>query len=138
MKYFCNITILLFCTLFLHIEVRAQQHVTTIVSNNTPVATQSNNGRYEFIQSTITRSQSFLLDKYTGKVWRYKNSSKEFEELEIIGVNPIKEDIVNFQLYFGGDSSNDCFLLNIHTGEMWRYGKDSKERTFIKLKMPWE
>ena len=51
---------------------------TVEVSKAIPVSTRVDNARYEFIQSTINGTQAFLLDKYTGKVWRY------FARIEVV------------------------------------------------------
>mgnify|MGYP003290136847 CR=1 FL=1 len=111
---------------------------TETVSKAIPVSTQVTDARYEFIQSTISSSQAFLLDKYTGQVWRYVSKKKEFEELEREDPDTVAPDKVNYQLYLSSESSSICFLLNIHTGEIWRYLKNSGERSFQKMKMPWD
>ena len=111
---------------------------TVEVSKAIPVSTQVDNARYEFIQSTISSSQAFLLDKYTGKVWRYLLRKKVFEELERENPDTVVPDKVNYQIYLSSESSSICFLLNIHTGEMWRYRKEDGERKFCKMPMPWE
>ena len=63
-------------------EAKAQTNVS--VDTDIPVFTQLSNVRFEFIQSTQNNFQAFLLDKYTGQVWRYKIGKKEFEELEAL------------------------------------------------------
>lgn len=110
---------------------------TETVSKAIPVSTQVSDARYEFIQSTISSSQAFLLDKYTGQVWRYISKKKGFEELEREDPDVVVPDKVNYQLYLSSESVSICFLLNIHTGEIWRYMKEDGERTFRKIKMPW-
>ena len=110
---------------------------TETVSKAIPVSTQVSDARYEFIQSTISSSQAFLLDKYTGQVWRYISKKKGFEELEREEPDVVVPDKVNYQLYLSSESSSICFLLNIHTGEIWRYMKEGGERTFRKMTMPW-
>ena len=107
------------------------------VSRAIPVSTQVSDARYEFIQSTISSSQAFLLDKYTGQVWRYISKKKGFEELEREDPDVVVADKVNYQLYLSSESVSICFLLNIHTGEIWRYMKEDGERTFRKMTMPW-
>lgn len=111
---------------------------TETVSKAIPVSTQVTDARYEFIQSTISSSQAFLLDKYTGQVWRYVSMKKGFEELLRENPDNVVPDRVNYQLYLSSESSSICFLLNIHTGEIWRYLKNSGERSFQKMKMPWD
>ena len=108
------------------------------VSRAIPVSTQVSDARYEFIQSTISSSQAFLLDKYTGQVWRYVSKKKGFEELEREDPDAVVLDKVNYQLYLSSESSSICFLLNVHTGDIWRYIKASGERTFRKMTMPWD
>ena len=116
----------------------AQQIVNSspTVNIHTASYTQHNDGRFELVQSTITRDQTFLVDKYAGKVWRWVNKSGgHFEPVTIKDMPEVDESKVNFQLYIGSEGSEFCFLLNIHTGEAWKYGRKS---VFTKLQMPWE
>ena len=76
------------------------------VSRAIPVSTQVSDARYEFIQSTISSSQAFLLDKYTGQVWRYVSKKKGFEELEREDPDTVFPDRVNYQLYLSSESSS--------------------------------
>ena len=71
-------------------------------------------------------------------IWRYVSKKKEFKELEREDPDTVAPDKVNYQLYLSSESSSICFLLNIHTGEIWRYLKNSGERSFQKMKMPWD
>jgi len=102
------------------------------------VSTESNSGRYEFIQSTNNSSHAFLIDKYTGNVWRYKILKKEFERLEREQPDSISIDRINYQMYISAENSSMCFLLNIHTGDMWRYTSNIGEKTFKKMEIPWK
>lgn len=117
-------------------EAKAQTNVS--VDTDIPVSTQLSNVRFEFIQSTQNNFQAFLLDKYTGQVWRYKIGKKEFEELTREDPDNVDPDKVNYQMYISGDNNSMCFLLNVHTGQMWRYMFKAGERTFQKLSMPWD
>lgn len=98
-----------------------------------PVSTSTESGRFEFIQSTIARRVSLMLDKYTGKVWQMVQISDRGD----IGFEPVSKDIpstdaksqkINYQLYMSGTALRDCFLLNINTGEVWQLaeGKDEE------------
>lgn len=133
MKRFIVITvILLFCSL------SASAQSITYIGTHSPVSTQSSDARYEFIQSTSNSSQAFLIDKYTGKVWRYKIGKKTLEEILIDDADKMTPDKVNYQLYISSSNSSMCFLLNVHTGNMWRYASQEGEKTFKKIDMPWE
>ena len=44
-----------------------------------PISTDVDGARYEFVQSMINHKQAFLVDKFTGDVWRYKSVGKDFE-----------------------------------------------------------
>lgn len=82
-------------------------------------------------------SLSFLIDKYSGDVWRYKNN--KFNEVMRYSIGQVDSTVLNYQMYISGSGSNECFLINIHTGEMWRYGKNLYgDKVFLKLEMPWE
>ena len=116
-------------------EAKAQTNVS--VDASIPVSTQLSDVRFEFIQSTQNTFHAFLLDKYTGQVWRYKIGKKEFDELKREDPDTVVPDRVNYQMYISGENNSMCFLLNVHTGQMWRYMFKDGERTFRKLTMPW-
>lgn len=83
----------------------------------------------------INSKQAFLVDKFTGDVWRYKSVGKDFELIKRDRPDRVVEDKINYQLYLSSENSKLCFLLNIHTGEMWRYTKDG-DRKFRKMELP--
>ena len=108
------------------------------VSNSAAVSTQVTNVRYEFVQSSANSSLAFLVDKYTGKVWKYRILKKEFEEIMRAPEQLADTTRVNYQLYMSGENSHMCFLLNVHTGQMWRYSTKEGNRQFMSMSMPWE
>ena len=113
-------------------EVKAQD----IVKYQIPISTHINDGRFEFVSSTKFSVQAFLLDKYSGKVWR-KTGRGTLQQVSVEGLVAVEDDKINFQLYM--DNTNDCFLLNIHTGELWQYRIDKLTNwVFKKLEMPAE
>ena len=113
-------------------EVKAQD----IVKYQIPISTHINDGRFEFVSSTKFSVQAFLLDKYSGKVWR-KTGRGTLQQVSVEGLVAVEADKINFQLYM--DNTNDCFLLNIHTGELWQYRIDKLTNwVFKKLEMPAE
>lgn len=134
MKKFLSLLIFTLCVAIS--EASAQSY--TYVNNSIPVSTQSNNGRYEFIQSTNNNSHAFLLDKFTGDVWKYRIVRKEFDKLNIEQPDSVDTNKVNYQLYISAENNSMCFLLNIHTGQMWRYTFSDGEKIFRKMTMPWE
>lgn len=127
------------CSVF---GAKAQTYVSThtnvSVDSSTPVTTQLSNVRYEFVQSTLNSSHAFLIDKFTGRVWRYRILKKEFDEIQREQPDTVSEDRVNYQLYMSGENNSMCFLLNVHTGDMWRYAFKEGGKTFTKMVMPWE
>lgn len=131
-KQFIILIVFICCFLFC---LKAQTPVS--VDTSFPVSTQLDNVRYEFIQSVKNSNRAFLLDKYTGKVWRYRVMKKEFEEMIREEPDKVVADKVNYQMYISGDNSSMCFLLNVHTGEMWRYVWKDSVRIFEKMEMPW-
>ena len=108
------------------------------VSNSAAVSTQVTNVRYEFVQSSANSSLAFLVDKYTGKVWKYRILKKEFEEIMRAPELLADTTRVNYQLYMSGENSHMCFLLNVHTGQMWRYSTKEGNKQFMSMSMPWE
>jgi hypothetical protein len=132
MKTFCKLVILLLGMFVLGGEVKAQD----IVKYQIPISTHINDGRFEFVSSTKFSVQAFLLDKYSGKVWR-KTGRGTLQQVSVEGLVAVEADKINFQLYM--DNTNDCFLLNIHTGELWQYSIDKLTNwVFKKLEMPAE
>ena len=136
------LTILIMCFCCSIFGAKAQTYVSTStnvsVDTSSPVSTQLSNVRYEFVQSTLNTSHAFLIDKYTGRVWRYRILKKEFDEIVREEPDTVNESQVNYQLYMSGENNSMCFLLNVHTGEMWRYGFKEGEKTFKKMTMPWD
>ena len=113
-------------------EVKAQD----IVKYQIPISTHINDGRFEFGSSTKFAVQAFLLDKYSGKVWR-KTGRGTLQQVAVEELVAVEADKINFQLYM--DNTNDCFLLNIHTGELWQNRIDKLTNwVFKKLEMPAE
>ena len=132
MKTFCKLVILLLGMFVLGGEVKAQD----IVKYQIPISKHINDGRFEFVSSTKFSVQAFLLDKYSGKVWR-KTGRGTLQQVSVEGLVAVEADKINFQLYM--DNTNDCFLLNIHTGELWQYRIDKLTNwVFKKLEMPAE
>jgi hypothetical protein len=113
-------------------EVKAQD----VVKNQIPISTNINDGRFEFVSSTKFSVQAFLLDKYSGRVWR-KTGRGTLQQVSVEDLVAVEADKINFQLYM--DNTNDCFLLNIHTGELWQYRIDKLANwVFKKLEIPAE
>ena len=132
MKTFCKMVILLFGMFVLGGEIKAQD----IVKFQIPISTNINDGRFEFVSSTKFSEQAFLLDKYSGKVWR-KTGRGTLQQVSVEELVAVEDDKINFQLYM--DNTNDCFLLNIHTGELWQYRIDKLANwVFKKLEIPAE
>lgn len=109
-----------------------------IVNSSSPVSSNISSARYEFVQSELTPSYAFLVDKFTGKVWRYKIGGKKFEEIKRAETDSVDVNQVNYQLYMSGNNASMCFLLNIHTGHLWRYASQDGEKIFYKMSMPWD
>ena len=130
MKTFCKMVILLLGMFVFGGEVKAQD----VVKYQIPISTNINDGRFEFVSSTKFSVQAFLLDKYSGRVWR-KTGRGTLQQVYVEGLVAVEADKINFQLYM--DNTNDCFLLNIHTGELWQYRIDKLANwEFKKLEIP--
>lgn len=100
------------------------------------VQTSTEGGRYEIIQSPISRRLTFKLDKYTGKTYQLvlQSNSEDVTWQEVLWLNVfanrgIKENQINFQIFMSGIAARDCFLMNIHTGQTWLLYYDDKEQT---------
>ena len=134
MQKVVTIALLLFGIFVLGGEVKAQ----SVVRSQVPVSTNVNDGRFEFIRSTEFLEKTFLLDKYTGKVWR-RTGRGTLEQLPVEGLAHVEAERICFQLYMDNSVANDCFLLNIHTGELWEYHIEKlTNRMFRRLEMPAE
>ncbi len=108
-------------------------------SSEIPVSTSTENGRFEFIQSTIGRRLSFILDKYNGKVVQMVQVTEEgsIAFLPVLVDDPSEEpksQKINYQLYMSGVALRDCFLLNINTGEIWQLAEDEEGTlSFVRI-----
>lgn len=132
-KFLCTLAVCVGCATF----SLSAQVITFPVSSPSPVNTQVANARYEFIQSNVNTAYAFLLDKYTGDVWRYKISNRKFEKISKEGSDRVDVSQVNYQIYMSGDNKAECFLLNIHTGQVWQYESGNKDKVFEMIAMPW-
>lgn len=133
-----NLVILILCLMAV-ITLEAQNYSNYVsVSNSAAVSTQLIDVRYEFVQSSANSSLAFFVDKYTGKVWKYRILKKEFEEIMNETDEQVDTTQVNYQLYMSGENSHMCFLLNVHTGQMWRYSTKEGNKKFLKMSMPWQ
>ena len=129
------IALVSFAMCFMTLEANAQfVYAIGGGGGHSAATTQLSDVRYEFIQAPTNSAQAFLVDKFEGKVWKFKRKQKEFNEIELEGANLVDATKVNYQLYISAADSNQCFLLNVHTGEMWQY--NAGEKTFKKLEMP--
>lgn len=130
----------LLCLMALVGSMQAQTYSTQYVTyeDNNAVSTKTSDARYEFIQSSLVNKNAFLLDKYTGRVWRYRILTSKFEEIHRQPIEVVDTTQVNYQLYMSGENYSMCFLLNIHTGELWKYVHNANggEKFFHKLEKP--
>lgn len=125
--------ILIFVALcFIALEAEAQ-----VGSGRPAVTTQLSDVRYEFVQAPTDSSQSLLVDKFAGRVWKYKGKRRGFVEIIREDADAVDTTIVNYQIYMSATDSRICFLLNVHTGQMWRYGEgDEGGKAFKRMEMP--
>lgn len=131
------ITVLIMC-LFCSVFGAKAQVVYSLGPEPSVASTLVADVRFEFIEDPLTNSMSFLVDKYTGRVWRYIHRRKEFEKVGREQSDVVDTTKVNYQLYISCSNSL-CFLLNVHTGDMWKYnsGKEG-DKTFVRIDMPWD
>jgi hypothetical protein len=95
------------------------------------VRTTQTGGRYEIVQSEISRRLTFKVDKYKGSVYQLVRTINEKSQWQEILKEPAMLDTVipgqiNYQLFFGGIAASDSFLLNINTGTTWKLVEGSK------------
>lgn len=117
MKKLITILIMCFCCSVFGAkaqEVQASDYYTTTL----------NDARFEFLSSD--NFDSYLLDKYTGKVWRKEKDT--FVEIEIKDAPSDTSNQVTFQLYL---QRNNVIvrLLNVRTGEVWDFHKGIFQKT---------
>ena len=104
--------------------------------NQSAVKTSTDGGRYEIVQSEIVRSHFFKLDKYTGNVYQMvqkKDGSRTWKKMVVIGLglDEIKENTINFQIFIGGIAASDCLMINIHSGNTYQLYKDKDDDTLF-------
>ena len=132
------ITVLIMC-LFCSVFGAKAQVVYSLGLEPSVASTLVADLRFEFIEAPTTSSMSLLVDKYTGRVWRYIHKRKMFEKVGRDESDVVDTTKVNYQLHISGSNSSLCFLLNVHTGDMWKYnsGKEG-DKTFVRIDMPWD
>ena len=102
------------------------------------VKTSQNGGRYEIIQSEIKRSNTFKLDKFSGKLFVFVSTKNDWFAWQEVSKSFSSEDtanpsVINYQIYMGGIAAKDCFLLNINTGITWVLTEDKDGNFFFQL-----
>lgn len=95
-------------------------------------------GRYEIVQSGIKRSNTFKLDKYTGKVYAFvatKDDWFAWQEIAktFVGLDTNTSDKISYQIFMGGIAAKDCFLLNINTGVTWILTEDKSRGFYFQV-----
>jgi hypothetical protein len=113
MKRILQLLILLCCTNIYSQLDKYQAKITSQVG-----------GRYEILQSEIKRSNTFKLDKFTGKVYMFSTTTNDWFTWQEVPKSFASDDTaipekINYQLFMGGIAAKDCFLLNINTGVTW-------------------
>jgi hypothetical protein len=95
-----------------------------------------NDSQYCIIQSEISASMTFRLNKYTGEVlrmldgnrgpfWQQVRREKHLKDIQ-------KKGSVNYQLFTSGLNTQMIYLLNINTGATWHLSENSKLGYFWK------
>lgn len=95
----------------------------------------SENGRYEIVSSSLKRSHTFKLDRYSGKVFQIvKTNTEDYDRIwEEIGINSHPEntqkvtiyDTPSYQLFVSGMMASDVFLMDTKKGYTWNLSNDS-------------
>ena len=84
--------------------------------------------RFQIVQSELGARDTFMIDKYTGRVFlMVKDGSElawEIMEAEEQAYDETKPDQVNYQLFTSGLGSRYTFLINVNTGITWQMAKD--------------
>ncbi len=109
--------------------------------NSGMVSTSQTGGRYEIIQSNMSRKLFFKLDKYTGEVFQFVKTDSEvfrymWKKIDVQGkMDEDNPNVINYQLFLGGIAVADCILLNINTGKTYKLYEDSdtKELFFSRF-----
>lgn len=105
------------------------------LQNYQATTTSQVGGRYEIIQSQIKRSNTFKLDKFTGKVYMFvstKNDWYTWQEVYkgYVELDKVIPEKINYQIFMGGIAAKDCFLININTGVTWMLTEDKKTGSY--------
>lgn len=117
--------LILFSSVNIHSQVQKYQTVTT----------SQVGGRYEIIQSEIKRSNTFKLDKFTGRVYQFVSTKNDWFAWQQLYKSYVELDTtipekINYQIFMGGIAAKDCFLLNINTGVTWVLVEDKKTGSY--------
>lgn len=109
-----------------------RQHLTT---------TYPSVGRYEIVSSSLTRANTFKLDRYSGKVFQKVTTGSEDFDLvwEEVTVNGHPEntqkltiyDAPSYQLFLSGRTNKDIFLLDTKKGYTWNLSRDTVDNVLF-------
>ncbi len=122
-------------TLFALAAIGEAQDQTTVPATTSAVP----DGRYEIVQSSITARDTFLLDRYCGRIWMIvKNDNQKmlWQEQQVIGRLPCtSSQKPRFQLVLSGIAARFNFLVDATNGTVWEHitivddsGKDTGEQ----------
>lgn len=114
------------------------------VRSRIPQKTDVHAGRWEVIQSTIIRLNTFLFDKQRGDAYVLATTKTGEDVWELVlRESSLTDDKyksipgINYQLFFGGAMAKDAYMTNVHTGETWTLteNRKTKELFFERMKI---
>ena len=98
-------------------------------------------GRYEIVSSSVTRANTFKLDRYSGRVFqKVTTGSYEFDVIwEEVTINGHPEntqkltvyDAPSYQLFLSGRTNKDIFLIDTKKGYTWNLARDTTSNSIF-------
>ena len=92
--------------------------------------------RWEIIQSSISVTVTFKVDKWTGKVWEIVRDSEgdfSWRYIPFVDVRSAPYDKIAYKIFTSGIQMRHTYLINVNNGATWLLAADSKKKNHWQL-----
>ena len=118
-----KVRLLIICTVVAGSRLSAQDYPAPSAQRTSEVS----DARFEIVQSPLSRSFTFRIDRYTGTVWQLTQFEKErwrWEETPLPDAPSVSSpNRARFQLHVSGLSQSQTILLDTESGKTWQFTK---------------
>ena len=118
-----KVLLLIICTVAAGSRLSAQDYPAASAQRTSDVS----DARFEIVQSPLSRSFTFRIDRYTGTVWQLTRIEKElwrWEETPLPDAPSVSSPSrARFQLHVSGLSQSQTILVDTESGKSWQFTK---------------